>query len=188
MKYDIIIAGVGGQGVLSVAAAIARAAMASGLSVKQSEVHGMAQRGGAVQAHFRLSDGPIASDLIGKGRADMILSMEPMEALRYLPWLRKGGVIVTDSNPFRNIPDYPDIKGLEDAIRAIPGSCLIDSKELAKRACNPKGANMVIVGAASRHLPIAREALEAAIRELFESKGNEVADANIACFALGREA
>jgi indolepyruvate ferredoxin oxidoreductase beta subunit len=107
MKNDIILSGVGGQGILSIAAAIGLAAVESELFLKQSEVHGMSQRGGDVQSHLRLSDKSIASDLIPYGRADLIISVEPMESLRYLPWLSKDGWLVTSSNPYINIPDYP---------------------------------------------------------------------------------
>lgn len=187
MKYDIIIAGVGGQGVLAVAATIARAAMEAGLAVRQSEVHGMAQRGGAVQSHLRLADGPIQSDIVGLAQADMILSMEPVESLRYLAWLKKGGRLVTDSNPFANIPDYPAAEWVAARVAAVPGSRMLDAKALAKKACNPKAANMVLVGAASASLPIGPEALVKAIRGLFGAKGEDIVEANLKAFALGRE-
>ena len=87
MKTDIILCGVGGQGILSIATVLGQAATASGLYLKQAEVHGMSQRGGDVQSNLRLSTERIWSDLIPKGQADLIISMEPMEALRYLPYL-----------------------------------------------------------------------------------------------------
>jgi indolepyruvate ferredoxin oxidoreductase beta subunit len=99
MKTDIILAGVGGQGILSIAAVIGSAAVEENLFIKQTEVHGMSQRGGDVQSHLRISDQAIASDLIPLGRADLIISLEPMEALRYLPYLKKDVWIVTKSKP-----------------------------------------------------------------------------------------
>ncbi|MBO4731994.1 MAG: indolepyruvate oxidoreductase subunit beta, partial [Spirochaetaceae bacterium] len=148
MKYDIILAGVGGQGVLSIAAIIASAAMKSGLSVRQSEVHGMSQRGGGVSAHLRLSDATIASDLIPKGGADMILSMEPMESLRYLPWLGAKGVLLTAAEPFVNINNYPEIETIYKTIDSLPDSRILKTAELAKEAGNIKCENMVLIGAA----------------------------------------
>src|SRR4030042_5605627 len=109
MKQDIILAGVGGQGILSIAFVIAGAALEDGLEVKQAEVHGMSQRGGAVQSHLRLSQERIFSDLIPKGEADLILSVEPLEALRYVDYLRPEGMVVSSRPPFVNIPDYPDL-------------------------------------------------------------------------------
>ena len=105
MKSDIILSGVGGQGIVSIAATIAMAALDSNLNIKQSEVHGMSQRGGAVYSHLRISDTDISSDLIPLGKADIIISVEPMESLRYLPWLKEDGWLVTNSTPFINIPD-----------------------------------------------------------------------------------
>ncbi|MCD4681496.1 MAG: 2-oxoacid:acceptor oxidoreductase family protein, partial [Bacteroidales bacterium] len=105
MKKDIILAGVGGQGILSIAAIIGYAAVNTGLFLKQAEVHGMSQRGGDVQSNLRLSDKEIASDLIPKGKADLIISVEPMESLRYLPWLSTEGWLITNTNPYINIPN-----------------------------------------------------------------------------------
>lgn len=185
MKYDIILSGVGGQGVLSLAAIIAKAASSNDLYVRQSEVHGMAQRGGAVLSHLRISDEPIYSDLVGKGSADMILSMEPMESLRYIDYLKEDGVIVTSSNPFINIPDYPCIEGLIEKINEYNNS-IVDAEKLAKDSGNPRARNMVIVGAASDYLPIEEETIKLAIKDLFIRKGEEVVDKNINAFNLGK--
>lgn len=188
MKYDLILAGVGGQGVLSVASVIAGGALKGGLFIRQSEVHGMAQRGGAVQAHLRLSDREIAGDLIGKGSADMILSMEPLESLRYLAYLRTEGFLVTSKNPVRNIPDYPDLDGLYEKIKSIAGHRLIDAQALAKQAGTVRSSNMVMVGAASGKLPVSRANLLKAIEELFASRGDGVVQTNLEAFRLGLEA
>ena len=109
MKLDVVLAGVGGQGVLTAAAILAEAGRRHGLTVKQGEVHGMSQRGGAVTANLRMADGPVGSDLIARGSAEMILSLEPVEALRWLPYLATDGVVVTSASPVRNISDYPEI-------------------------------------------------------------------------------
>jgi indolepyruvate ferredoxin oxidoreductase beta subunit len=183
MKYDVILAGVGGQGVLSVAAIIATGAMKAGLQVRQSEVHGMAQRGGAVQAHLRLADREIASDLIPRGGAQMILAMEPLESLRYLGYLDPEGVLISSSDPLVNIPDYPELEGLLAAIRRLPRHRLVDAAALAGGSA--KAANMVLVGAASPFLPVGREVLESSIRELFAGKGESVVEADLRAFSAG---
>ena len=187
MNYDVILAGVGGQGVLSVAAVIALGAKKQGLAVRQSEVHGMAQRGGAVQAHLRLSDRRIVSDLIGKASADMILSMEPIESLRYLEYLKPEGVLITAADPVKNIPDYPDLEGIYPRIRGLPASRLIQAAELAQGAGSARSTNMVMVGAACPYLPVEEEYLLAAIGELFSRKGEKVVEANKLAFTLGRD-
>jgi len=186
MKFDVVLAGVGGQGVLSVAAIIAAAAMKAGLEVRQSEVHGMAQRGGAVQAHLRLSDRQIVSDLIPRGGAHMILAMEPLESLRYVSYLSPEGVLVSSSVPYLNIPDYPDLKTLLEAIRRLPRHLLLDAVQLAGGSA--RAANMALVGAAARYLPVGRAQLQAAIREAFAGKGGEVSAANLKAFEAGLQA
>jgi len=188
VKYDVILAGVGGQGVLSVAAVIALGAKKNGLSVRQSEVHGMAQRGGAVQAHLRLSDRTIVSDLIGKASADMILSMEPIESLRYLQYLKAEGVLITSSDPVKNIPNYPDLEGVYSRIRSLPSTCLVGAAELAQAAGSTRSSNMVMVGAASAYLPVEEKHLLAAIEELFSRKGEKVVETNRKAFQAGRDA
>jgi indolepyruvate ferredoxin oxidoreductase beta subunit len=187
MKFDIVLAGVGGQGVLSLSAIIASGAMKEGLFVKQSEVHGMAQRGGAVLANLRLSDKPIASDLIPKGNASMILSMEPLESLRYLAYLRPDGALITSITPVVNIPDYPDIEELLGKIRTFPGSILVDSDHIAKAAGSARAANMVMVGAASHLLPVKVDTMEHYIEDVFKKKGDQVVEANLKAFRAGRE-
>lgn len=187
MKYDILLAGVGGQGVLSIAAIIAQAAMADGLQVRQSEVHGMSQRGGGVQAHLRISDEKIQSDLIPLGNADMILSMEPVESLRYLSWLSTDGVLITSAEPFVNIPNYPAIEKIYDTIKTLSKGYVIKSVELAKEAGNPKTENMVLVGAALDYIPVKRETVENAIKERFGTKDPKLVDINLKALSLGCE-
>lgn len=187
MTYDIILCGVGGQGILSVAAVIAQAAMDSGLRVRQSEVHGMAQRGGAVQAHLRISDAEIHSDLVPLGAADMILSMEPIEALRYLSYLAVGGIVVTAAEPYANIPDYPELGTVLDAVRALPRSLVVPTKDLAAKAGNPAFANMALVGAASAYLPLDRDKIRGAVGVRLGSKGEATVSGNLEALELGRK-
>lgn len=187
MKKDIILAGVGGQGILSVAAVIGLAAIEENLYVKQAEVHGMSQRGGAVLSHLRISDHEIYSDLIPYGKADMILSVEPMEALRYLPFLSSGGWLITNAAPYINIPDYPDIDNLLNEIRALPHSLAIDADSAACELKAPKSSNIIIVGAASPYLDISYESLEKGIKKIFSKKGSDVINLNLRALSIGRE-
>jgi indolepyruvate ferredoxin oxidoreductase beta subunit len=188
MKCDVILAGVGGQGVLSVAAIIAQAAAGEGLAVRQSEVHGMAQRGGAVLAHLRISDGVIASDLVPKGGADIIISMEPLESLRYAAWLAPQGTLVSAADPLVNITNYPDIVDVIASIKGFPQWRLIEAATLAKAAGLARAVNTVMVGAASPFLPLKAEALASTITAVFAAKGAAVLEANIKAFQSGRQA
>ncbi len=187
MKCDIILAGVGGQGILSIATVIGHAAVEAGLQMKQAEVHGMSQRGGDVQSHLRISDREIFSDLVPFGGADLVLSVEPMEALRYLPYLRSGGWVITNTTPFVNILKYPEMDEVLAAYETIDNRLLIDADEAARKAGNPKGMNMVMAGAASTLLPLAYEAMQNGIRAIFSRKGEAVVEANLAALDAGRE-
>jgi indolepyruvate ferredoxin oxidoreductase, beta subunit len=187
MKNDIILSGVGGQGILSIAAVIGLAAVENNLFLKQSEVHGMSQRGGDVQSHLRLSDKPLYSDLIPYGRANLIISVEPMESLRYLPWLSTEGWLVTNSNPFINIPDYPQIEEVIKEILKIKNHIIIDADIIAKEVGSVRSGNMVILGAATHFMDMSFESLENAIRKLFESKGEEIVEVNLKALRAGRE-
>jgi indolepyruvate ferredoxin oxidoreductase, beta subunit len=187
MKNDIILSGVGGQGILSIAAAIGLAAIENNLFLKQSEVHGMSQRGGDVQSHFRLSDKPVASDLIPYGKADIIISVEPMESLRYLPWLGKEGWLVTNSAPFINIPDYPPVDEIIAEIRKIRNHIIIDADTIAREVGSARSGNIVVLGAASPFIKMSYESLEFAIRKLFSRKGEEVVEVNLKALRAGRD-
>jgi indolepyruvate ferredoxin oxidoreductase beta subunit len=186
MKTDIILCGVGGQGILSIATIIGEAAMNENLYIKQAEVHGMSQRGGDVQSNLRISSEPIHSDLIAKGAADVIISMEPMEALRYLPYLKKDGWIITSSAPFVNIPNYPDIEDVMADLKSVGNVVIIDIEQLAKDNGVPRSANVILLGAAQKALGIEYAKLEAAIRRVFGRKGDAVVEANIKALSLGR--
>ena len=186
MKKDIILCGVGGQGILSIATVIGEAATASGLSLKQAEVHGMSQRGGDVQSNLRLSTERIWSDLIPKGEADLIISMEPMEALRYLPYLGKDGRVVTASKPLVNIPDYPDFAAVTAELEALPGVSMLDIETLALENKVPRAANMILLGMTAPFLGIlSPEALRAAVARVFAPKGEAVVEADLLAFDLG---
>lgn len=187
MKSDIILSGVGGQGILSIAAAIGMAALENNLQLKQSEVHGMSQRGGAVQSHLRISDKEIASDLIPLGKADLIISVEPMESLRYLPWLCENGWLVTNTTPFVNITDYPDMKELLAEIEKLPHHIAINADEIARQVKSPRSSNMVMLGAASPFLNIPYTSLEIGIKKIFSRKGEKIVQLNIDALKAGRE-
>lgn len=188
MKQDIILAGVGGQGIISIAYVIASAALEEGLEVKQAEVHGMSQRGGAVQSHLRLSQGRIWSDLIPRGEADLVLSVEPLEALRYLDHLRPDGLVIASRTPFVNIKNYPEVESVLDKIRGVPRHLIIDSEKLAREAGSSRTQNMVLLGAAAGCLMVREEGLVRFVQALFERHGENMVAANLKAFALGRAA
>ena len=189
MKTDIILCGVGGQGILSIATIIGEAAINEGLYIKQAEVHGMSQRGGDVQSNLCISSNPINSDLIALGQADVIISMEPMEALRYLPYLNKEtGWIITSSVPFVNIPNYPDMENIKAEYGKMGNVRFIDIEAMAKENEVPRSANVILLGAALHALGLGQEQLEKAIRSVFGRKGDAVVDANIKALKLGMEA
>ena len=188
MKIDIKLSGVGGQGILSIATVIGEAATAAVLHLKQAEVHGMSQRGGDVQSDMRLSTDGICSDLIPLGQADLIISMEPMEALRYLPYLAKNGAVITSSKPLVNIPNYPDEAALLAELDALPHVVRADIETLAREHAMPKSANMILLGMAAPSLKLLGEAqLRDAIARVFARKGEAVVNANLEAFQLGLE-
>ncbi len=187
MKLDIILAGVGGQGILSIATIIGEAALKSGYYLKQAEVHGMSQRGGDVQSHLRISDKPIYSDLIPMGKCDMILSVEPMESLRYLPFIAPDGWLVTNNTSFININNYPEKEALFSAIKSVKNNICLAADDMAKELGSARSMNMVMLGAASEFMNIKIEDIESAIREIFERKGEEVVQLNLKAFRAGLE-
>ncbi len=188
MKKDIILAGVGGQGILSIATVIGDCALRSGLYLKQAEVHGMSQRGGDVMSCLRISTEPIHSDLIPRGKVDLVVSLEPMEALRYIDQLAPDGRIITSTEPFVNIPTYPEHGTLMQRLEAIPGTVLLACEDIAKRHASPRASNMVLLGAAAPYLGLSTETLEEGIRNIFAAKGEKIVNDNIAAFRAGLDA
>ncbi|MCX7861402.1 MAG: indolepyruvate oxidoreductase subunit beta [Bacteroidales bacterium] len=185
MKKDIILAGVGGQGIISLAAIIGLAALNKGMYLKQSEVHGMSQRGGDVMSNLRISDNPIYSDLIPCGQADLIISLEPMESLRYLPYLNPHGWLIANKAPYVNIPNYPNLDDIYKEITRIEKHVLIPADELAKEIGNEKVVNMIVLGASAPHLGFGKEEMLDAIRQMFKNKGEDVVNQNIQAFEIG---
>ena len=189
MKKDIKLAGVGGQGILTIATIIGDAAAHAGVILKQAEVHGMSQRGGDVQSNLRLSTQSIYSDLVREGAADLIISMEPMEALRYLHYLNSDGWVVSSSRPFKNIPNYPDEQALMKELQSLPRVAVLDIEELAKQNNMPKSANIVLLGMAAPYIEILSPAqLRESIARVFSSKGEQVVKVNQQAFDLGLNA
>ncbi len=186
MNTNIILSGVGGQGILTIAAVLDTAALSENLNVKQSEVHGMSQRGGAVLSHVRISENEIFSDLIPKGSADMILSVEPMELLRHIPYLKKGGWLITDSKTFENILDYPKKDNLYKQIMSYPNHIIIKATDVAKELGNSKAANMILLGAASTLIPLSELSLQNAIKTLFKNKSEKIINLNLEAFDKGK--
>jgi len=188
MKKDIILAGVGGQGILTIATIIGTAALSEGLQLKQAEVHGMSQRGGDVQSHMRISSKNIASDLIPEGKADLIISIEPMESLRYVNMLHKEtGWLVTSMNPFNNIADYPELEEVLNDIWKLPHYVTVDAEKVAKELGSIRAANIVVLGAASPYLDIEFEQLETAINNVFAKKGEDMVKLNLRALRAGRD-
>ena len=187
MKADIILSGVGGQGILSIAATIGTAALQDGLYMKQSEVHGMSQRGGDVSSNMRVSDKPIHSDLIPKGKADVIISVEPMESLRYISCLKPDGWLITNSKPFKNISNYPDIEDVYEEIKKVKNHIIIDADQIAKDLGSSRSSNIVMLGAASPYIDMNFDSFKKALQAIFGNKGQEVVDMNIAALEKGKE-
>lgn len=187
MKTDIVLAGVGGQGILSIATILANAALAENLHIKQAEVHGMSQRGGDVHSMLRLSSDPIASDLIRRGTADLVVSLEPMEALRYVPFLSKKGWIVTNTVPFLNIEKYPEMERVMADLERHGNVVAFDVDTVAKEVASPRTSNMVLLGAASPFIELDADAIERAIATVFGPKGDAIVEMNVKAFRAGRE-
>jgi hypothetical protein len=187
MKIDIVLAGVGGQGILSIATILGAAALKENLYLKQAEVHGMSQRGGDVQSNLRISSSPIASDLIPLGGADLIVSLEPMEALRYLPYLSKKGWIVTNTNPFVNIDNYPEMENVMGELESQDNVVAFNMDDMAKEVASPRSSNMVLLGACAPFIEMEPEKIEDGIRSVFGAKGEAIVESNIKAFRAGME-
>lgn len=188
MKKDILVAGVGGQGILSVAFVLDNAVMDSGLYLKQTEVHGMAQRGGGVVSHVRISDSPIHSDMIPIGQCDIILGVEPIEALRYTNYMHKDAFIIANTEPLVNIPNYPDLEKIISKIKSNPKNITLNATQLAKKAGHANAQNIVLLGALSKFIDVEEEKLLKWIKELFKAKGDKIVQLNLDAFQFGKEA
>ena len=186
MKKDIILAGVGGQGILSIATIIGEAVLHQDMYIKQAEVHGMSQRGGDVQSNLRISTEPIKADLIPLKSADLIISLEPMEVLRYIPYLAPDGWIVTNNVPFVNIPNYPEMEAVTAELKKVKNLVMLDVDKIAKECGNARAANMVLLGAASPYIGMDADKIEAGIERIFGRKGQDVVDLNIKALRAGR--
>ena len=187
MKIDIVLAGVGGQGILSIATILGAAALRENLYLKQAEVHGMSQRGGDVQSNLRISSEPIASDLIPQGGADLVVSLEPMEALRYIPYLSPKGWIVTNTAPFVNIDNYPAMEDVMSELESQGNVVAFNMDEMAKEVASPRSSKMVLLGAAAPFIDMEPEKIEEGIRSVFGAKGEAIVESNIKAFRAGME-
>ncbi len=185
MKKDIVLGGVGGQGILTIAATIGTAAVGSGLFLKQSEVHGMSQRGGDVMSNLRLSSNEIYSDLIPEGKADLIIGVEPMEALRHLNMLKPDGWLITNKKPFINIPNYPEVESVLTVVEKLNHHVSLDADTIAKNLGSMKAANMVMLGAAIPFIGLEFSAFENALKVIFGKKGQSIIDLNIKALQAG---
>jgi len=188
MIKNIVLSGVGGQGILSIAYCICKAALNRDYQIKQSEVHGMSQRGGNVESHVRFCDSSISSALIPKGLADLIIAVEPVEALRHEEYLKPDGCIVSSVAPVRNFDDYPETQTLLERISRATDHVLLDSKHLAKVAGTPRVENIVILGAASDRLGLRLDEFDRVLEALFSAKGDRIVQANKSALRIGRRA
>jgi indolepyruvate ferredoxin oxidoreductase beta subunit len=185
---NILLCGVGGQGILLASEILSSALMRSGLDVKQSEVHGMAQRGGSVVAHLRYGE-KVYSPLIEPGEADFAVSFELLEALRYLPYYGRDSRLIVNTQKILPAPvstgmeTYPD-----DILKQLAARRLsvfpVDAFGLARSAGESRAVNMVLVGALSVFLPVKEKTFQDAIRERIPEKLRSV---NEGAFARGRE-
>jgi indolepyruvate ferredoxin oxidoreductase beta subunit len=176
--FNIVIAGVGGQGVLMASKVLAESALASNMDVKQNEVHGMAQRGGSVISFVRIGD-KVNSPVVMPGSADLLISFEPLEALRYIHYLKPGGrlvynkVSINPSTVAAGLAVYPD--DVEQQIAALCTEAKgIDALSIAREAGNGKAVNMVMVGTVLQHLPLKKEIITEVVKQISQNKGGEV--------------
>lgn len=188
MKYDIIVAGLGGQGVVTAAAIIAAAARRAGLQTARSEEEGVTARGGTVVSYVRLADTTVTETRISKGTADLLLALEPLESRRYIEYLSPSGALVASSDPVLNIPNYPNLDEILLSILKLPRGFIVDGTKMAKECGGAQVANVVLTGAATDFLPLMADDLRAAVVETFKAKGDLVVGANLKAFERGRRA
>lgn len=185
--YGLVVAGVGGQGALTIAQIILGAAWMDGYHVLQSEVHGMSQRGGEVSAHIIFSKDPVMSPTIEEGDADLLLGLEPLETLRHLTYLKKEANIITSITTIENMENYPTSKKILNLLKSIDGVIMIDSDLIAEEIHFSHGGNITLLGYASNYLPVNGEVWDKAIKERFKNKGNKIVDKNLLAFKTGKK-
>lgn len=187
-KFDLLITGVGGQGAILASDIIGKAAVTAGLSIRAAETHGMAQRGGSVVNHIRI--GQAYGSMIPKKGADIMLALEPMEAVRYLDFLKDGGIIIVNTQPVVPVTvasgqaKYPEVSDILDALSEKYIVKAFNADELAFEAGSRLAMNVVMVGAVSGYLPIPKETLLESIKALVPQKTIEV---NLRAFEAGRQ-
>jgi indolepyruvate ferredoxin oxidoreductase, beta subunit len=185
--YNVLIVGVGGQGIILASDVLGRVAAANGYEVKKNEIHGMAQRGGSVSSHVRFGK-RVSSPIIKTGEADVLLSFEQLETLRYFSFLsEKGKVIVNDHKilppaVFTGKQEYPpDV--LERIQERVPDAVIVDGNEVAAKIGNPRVANVIFLGVLSKYLDIPAETYETVLKESIKPK---LVDINLKAFHQGR--
>jgi indolepyruvate ferredoxin oxidoreductase beta subunit len=193
MEYNIIISGIGGQGVLTVARILGEAALYSGIKVRMSEVHGLSQRFGSIFAHVRMGD-QVYGGLVPMGKGNMLLALEPAESLRYMHYMKKGGALVLNKNPIEppqvsmGLFNYPNLLKIKDIAAEKFGLRVIevDAKKIAAEAGGELAQNSAMLGAALEipGFPLTREAIVYAVRKVISSR---YADINIKAIDLGSE-
>jgi indolepyruvate ferredoxin oxidoreductase beta subunit len=187
-RIDVVLAGVGGQGVLILSHILARAGLRYGWTVKQGEVHGMSQRGGAVQAHLRMAEREVAAPLIPRGTAHLIVATEPLEALRAAEYLAPDGQVVTSVARIDEVEGYPDEATLEARLAELPGLVTVDGPGLAREAGSARAANVVVLGAALDLLPLPAELVEDEVGGTFADRGARLVEVNRRALEAGRQA
>ena len=186
-KLDLVISGVGGQGAILASDIIGKAAVLEGVPIRAAETHGMAQRGGSVVNHIRL--GCELGSMIPLHGADVLLALEPAEALRYIDSLSDDGVVIVNTQPVFPITvtsggeEYPVVGEMVEALRTTHKVIAFNAFELAIEAGHPQAMNVVMVGAASNYLPISKELLIDCIKGMVPPK---TVDINVRAFELGR--
>jgi len=189
---NILVAGIGGQGVMTAAEILAQTALSLGFDVKKTEVAGMAQRGGVVTSHVRFGE-KVNSPAIPDGEADLIVGFEPAEAARWLDQLRPGGVVLV--NQARQEPpivsiglfDYPDDPVADIAERGVEVHAF-DATDIAKQLGNVKLVNTVMLGASAAHLPFDADILKEAILARFRARKPKLVELNEQAFLAGQQA
>ena len=185
MSCKIIVSGVGGQGAITIAQLILGAAFKDNLYALQSEVHGMSQRGGAVNAHVIVSSMEVFSPVVMAGDGDILISLEPLETLRYLPLLKSGAHVIAAMEPVVNMDNYPEREELMGALARIPGVQLIDTETHSRALNAKKSGNIILLGVAARHMGIASARWREALTERFAGKGEAIITKNIEAFECG---